>query len=160
MIDERRFDDAGFQVATQPFAELQFAARRMTPRHHVAVRDDGDLQRAHAACVAGRRRRSEQVVHQRTPRRFVGPHGHRHQQIDVTARFQAAVERRAEQVDCFHRRTEMPLDRGARGSDLPGDFRRNEFSHDARASRCARNRRGGSDEVTRATGCGGTTARG
>lgn len=64
-------------------------------------------------------------------------------------------------MDCIQRRTEMPLDRGTRGGNLSGDLGRDEFSHDAWASRCAlvgcnvrnvrnvrngRNGRSGSDE--------------
>ncbi len=141
MIDERRLDDAGFEIVTQPLAELQFASRRMTPRHDFVVRDDGHFQCAHATCAAGRRRHGEQAEHQRTPRRLVGPGRHRRQQVDVAARFQSAVERRAEQVDRVQRRAEMPLDGVACGGDLRRDFVGNGFSHDARVSRCVRNRR-------------------
>ena len=130
VIDQRRLDDASFQIAAQPFAELQLASRRMTPRHHVVVRDDGDLQRAHATAATGRRRRAEQVRQQCASHRFVRAHRDRHQQIDVAARFQAAVERRSEQMDRLQRRTEVPFDHGARGGELCGDVVRNEARHD------------------------------
>lgn len=139
MIDPWRLDDAGFRNAAQPCAELQFASRRMTPRHHVAVRDDGDLQCTHAAAT-GRRRHAEQIRHRRAARRFVRAHRDRHQQIDVAARFQAAIERRSEQVDRLQHRTEPPFDRGARSGDLAGDVVRDGLGHDGKpAMRSLRN---------------------
>lgn len=139
VIDARRLDDARTQIAAQPFAELLLAPGRMTPRHHVATHDDGHFERAHVRHAPWRRGHIEQVEHQRAPHRFARRHGDRHQQVDVAARFQPAVERRAEQMHRQQRRAEMPFDRGAHSSHLAGDPDGNDRCiHDARHARNVR----------------------